>query len=106
MEGTIQLCGTTKYTVETIDGVICLTDLVEGMSINNNAENVIEQLRQNGYDLMNCPVIYADSYGHWDCLEVNIQGVFAGFKTLFGERDKHEAIRKVKQLSQMPPGAV
>ena len=92
-------CVTTKYKLETVDGVICLTDLGEGSSITNNAENVAAQLMENGHNLMECPVIYRDAEGYWDWIKVTILGGFSHFKSLGGLRDRAKAIGAVQELA-------
>jgi hypothetical protein len=103
MEVTIYTCGTTEYTLEVVDGVICLTDLDQGMTITNNARNVIEQLKQSGYDILNCPVIYCDTMGAWDWLKVNLQGRFSGFQHIGADRHRDHAVQAVKEMTQTPP---
>lgn len=71
------------YSVDAVPGFICLTDLNhEGrMSVTNDAENVITDLRIAGFDLAANRVIYRDSDGIWDELLVR-KGKFAGFAPL------------------------
>ena len=85
---------TYSWTLE--DGVICIVDQNRGMSVSNDAENVIQDFIDRGVDVVNQPLIYRDSLGDWDCLQV-LSGAFGGFKSLGGLTDKKMAIAKVKQ---------
>ena len=91
-------CGTTEYTMEVVDGVICLVDLDKGMSITNNAENIIAQLN-NDYDLTKYPVIYCDTEDNWDWLTTNLQGNFSGFRHIGDCQSRDDSIREVKRLA-------
>lgn len=80
---------TYHYTVE--DGVVCVVDHDIGMSVTNNAENVIADLAEI-LDLSKLRVIYRDTEGTWDGLLVK-DGRFDTFLHL-GCRDKEAAKRE------------
>lgn len=84
---------TYDYTID--QGIICIVDLNEGMSVTNDAENVIQDFEDKGLLTLEQLVIYRDSMGNWDQLLVKAGG-FAGFKPL-GAQDKASAIMRVKQ---------
>ena len=101
MEETLFTCGTTQYKLEIVDEVICLTDLDLGITITNNAKNIIAQLRENGFDLLRCPVVYCDTTGTWDWLKVNLQSEFSGFQHIGADRHRDHAVQTVKEFTQM-----
>ena len=87
------------YDLEVRGDLILLVDLCIGRSITNDAEHVIEDLRQR-CDLSRCRVIlYRDTRGIWDRLLIDQHGRFGGFCTL-NERSLEAAIARVKF---MPP---
>ncbi len=69
------------YSTHTVPGFICVTDLNQGMSVTNDAENVVAELLEAGHDLKSNRVLYRDSEGIWDELRVR-GGKFAGFQLL------------------------
>lgn len=91
-----------SYTARVEDGAIVIEDQDRGRSVTNDAENVIADLRERGFDLA-LPVIYRDTMGCWDGLTVRA-GRFAGFYPLnsihstdYGEaRAKLDAMRAVR----------
>ena len=97
MADSYKICGTTKYQLEIVDDVICLIDLNGGMTIANNAENVIAQLEEEGYDLTAHPVIYSEAEGKWDWLLV-VKGRFAAHKHICNDCRRDYAIREAKRL--------
>ena len=62
------------------DGAIVIEDQRNGRSVTNDAELVIADLHERGFDL-SLPVIYRDSLGRWDGLAVR-GGHFTGFYPL------------------------
>ena len=84
---------TYDYTID--QGIICIVDLNQGMSVTNDAENVIQDFEEKGLLTLEQLVIYRDSMGNWDQLLVKA-GAFDGFKHL-GAQDKATAIMRVKQ---------
>lgn len=71
-----------RYTTRLKDGVIVLEDLDQGRSVTNDAELVIRDLAERGFDL-SLPIIYRDTLGCWSGLLVR-DGAFAGFLPLRG----------------------
>lgn len=89
------------YRVELAGDVICVTDLnLGGRSVTNDAEGVIRDLAEAGYDLARMPVIYRDSQRNWDELVVK-DGVFAGFRHL--DTARKEALRAIAKGLDVPP---
>lgn len=69
-----------RYTARVEDRAIVVKDRDRGRSVTNDAENVIADLRERGFDLM-MPVIHCDTTGRWDGLTMRA-GRFAGFYPL------------------------
>lgn len=69
-----------RYTARIEDGAIVVEDRDRGLSVTNDADNVIADLRERGFDL-SLPVIYRDTMGRWDGLTVRA-GRFDGFYPL------------------------
>ena len=80
-----------RYTARREDDAIVIKDQDLGRSVTNDAENVIVDLRERGFDL-SLPVAYRDTTGRWDGLTVRA-GRFAGFYPLnaAGSTDYGEA---------------
>ena len=87
--------GCASFTVELVDGVICIVDLDDGPSVTNSAEAVIADVGRQGFDL-SLPVIYRDTMGVWDRLLVS-GGKFSGFASV-NETDRTLAVAKVKGM--------
>lgn len=83
-----------SYTVRFHDGAVIVEDRDQGRSVTNDAENVVAELRERGFDLA-MPVIYRDTMGLWSGLAVS-GGAFAGFDPLGKEeRGDYDAARAV-----------
>lgn len=74
--------------------VIAIIDHRESRSVTNDAENVIEDLVRQGFDLMQYHLIYKDTRGIWDQILVDRTGHFAGFSSI-NERDLSSALAKL-----------
>ena len=74
--------------------VIAIIDHDQGRSVTNDADNVIDDLARQGFDLTKYLVIYRDTRGIWDQLLIDRTGRFAGFSTI-NERDLSAALAKV-----------
>ena len=74
--------------------VIAVIDHDEGKSVTNDAENVIDDLAGQGFDLSKYRVIYKDTRGIWDELLVDRTGQFAGFSSI-NEGDLPAALAKL-----------
>ena len=87
-----------RYTARCEDGAIMVEDRDLGRSVTNDAENVIADLRERGFDL-SLPVIYCDTTGRWDGLTVR-DGRFAGFYPLnaAGSTDYGEARARLRAM--------
>ena len=86
------------YTARREDGAIVIEDQGFGRSVTNDAENVIADLRERGFDL-SLPVAYCDTTGRWDGLTVRA-GRFAGFYPLNapGSTDYREARARLRAM--------
>lgn len=95
-----------EYRVRVDAGVIVIEDLDRGRTVTNDAEAVIADLARVGHDLT-LPVMYRDSSGIWDGMEV-AGGRFAGF-FLLQRRDYGEARRALRERliwrNEAPPPA-
>lgn len=69
--------GKSHYSVSIVKETIVLLDMDQGMSITNNAENVVAELHDLG--IFGMPIVYCDTDGVWDQLAVNAAGEFIGF---------------------------
>ena len=69
-----------RYTARIEAGAIVIEDQDQGRSVTNDAELVVEDLAERGFDL-SLPVIYCDTTGRWDGLTVRA-GRFGGFYPL------------------------
>ena len=69
-----------RYTARVEDGAIVIEDHDRGRSVTNDAELVVADLAERGFDL-SLPVIYQDTAGRWDGLTVRA-GRFGGFYPL------------------------
>ncbi len=67
-----------NFTVETVPGFVFLEDLGTGMTITNDAEQVVRWLAETGVLDGALRVLYRDSLGTWDEL-LQKDGRFAGF---------------------------
>ena len=87
-----------RYTARCEDGAIVVEDRDLGRSVTNDAENVIADLRERGFDL-SVPVIYRDTTGRYDGLTVRA-GRFAGFYPLnaAGSTDYGEARARLRAM--------
>jgi hypothetical protein len=74
--------------------VIAIIDHDAGRSVTNDAENVIDDLTRQGFDLSKYRVIYRDTRGIWDQILVDRTGRFAGYSCI-NERDLSAALTKV-----------
>ena len=87
-----------RYTARREDGAIIVEDQDRGRSVTNDAENVIADLRERGFDLL-LPVAYRDTMGRYDGLTVR-NGRFAGFYSLnaAGSTDYGEARARLRAM--------
>jgi hypothetical protein len=74
--------------------VIAIVDHDQGRSVTNDADNVIDDLVRQGFDLSRYHVIYRDTRGIWDRMLTDRTGHFAGFSAI-NERDLSAALAKV-----------
>lgn len=77
------------------DGVIVVIDLDQGRSVTNDADNVVARLAAYGLPVGVVPVVYRDTLGVFDQLDVSPDGRFVGFVAL-GAESEAEAIRLVR----------
>lgn len=78
------------YTLHIVSGVIAVQDLNQGgMSVTNDIENVITDLKRRGIDFSDKLFVYRDSEGFWDGVLVK-DGKFGGF-VIIGASSRDEA---------------
>lgn len=82
-----------SFTYRSYGSVIAVTDQDDGRSVTNDADAVIAQLAEK-FDLSKFRVIYRDTRGIWDELQVRA-GQFAGFRSI-NERELDAALAKVQ----------
>jgi hypothetical protein len=82
------------YSQAVYGNVITIIDQQGGRSVTNDAENVIDDLVREGFDLVQYRLIYRDTRGIWDEILIDRTGRFAGFGSL-NERDLPAALAKV-----------
>lgn len=79
------------YTVRNFYDVICIEDLdCGGLSVTDNAEDVVREIQKLGYNTERYPIIYKDAEGTWDRIVLE-SGEFSGFKPL-GHKDLKDAL--------------
>ncbi len=89
-----------SYSLEMVDGVLCLIDLDDGhRSVTNDAARVVEDLAKH-YDLAAHPIVYRDTMGRWDGLMVH-DGKFDGF-LLIGAKMQADAVSAIKSYAPFP----
>ena len=74
--------------------VIAIVDHDGGRSVTNDVDNVIDDLSQQGFDLLKYRIIYRDTRGIWDQLLVDRTGHFAGFSSI-NERGLSAALARL-----------
>lgn len=63
-----------------VDGnVVCIIDHDDGMSVTNDVENVIDDIAALGIDVNSNHIIYRDTDGYWDGIEVKNGGFVCFF---------------------------
>ena len=82
------------YSCAVHGNVIAITDHDGARSVTNDAENVIDDLTRQGFDLSRYHVIYRDTRGIWDQILVDRTGHFAGFSSI-NERDLSAALARL-----------
>lgn len=88
-KGQLQMPLRSTFTREVTDGFVLLVDQDRGMSVTNDAENVIADLAAEGL-LQGRAVLYRDTDGRWD--ELGHDGArFTGFRPL-GASSRDQAI--------------
>ncbi len=87
--------GKANFTVDTVPGFVLLEDLGTGMSITNDAEQVVRWLAETGVLDDGRRVLYRDTLGTWDEL-LHKGGRFAGFAPL-GAKRQEEAVRSARE---------
>jgi hypothetical protein len=86
------------FSVMTTDGFVLVEDRNQGMSVTNDAENVIEYLASL-YDLGKLRVLYRDSSGRWDELAVK-DGRFCGFRFVGTMGSWRDAVREASRVAK------
>ena len=64
-----------SFTWSVNEGVVCIIDQDMGMSVTNDAENVLcDVARAEGPKILELPIIYRDSQGDWDGMKPTFSG--------------------------------
>lgn len=67
----------------TEDGIICITDQDQGRTVTNDIHNVLADISQEeNRPLSGMKVIYRDSSGCWDQVELTPAGEFRDFRSV------------------------
>lgn len=70
------------YSIGMLFDVICVSDLdCGGISVTDNAENVVREIKTLGYDTLRYPILLRDTMGNWHEI-VTENGEFKGFKPM------------------------
>lgn len=78
------------------DHILQITDDVAGKSVTNDIANVLRAVSQDlGHPLTGYRVIYRDTMGTWDGVELNARGEFSRFYPI-GTTDQAEALASVR----------
>jgi hypothetical protein len=98
-ERTLDLFGARScYTCELVSDVIVIEDLDRGgKSVTNDADEIVHDLAENGFDLSCYRVIYKDSMGIFDEIVIRA-GRFVGFRSI-NERTRDAALAKIRRMS-------
>lgn len=92
-----------SFDYEIIDGVVVIYDLDQGVSVTNDAENVIAAVAQTVKDLHGRRVIYRDTDGIFDGMLIDSDNRFAGFYPL-RHRDLPSALVAVSEAARKAQG--
>lgn len=97
LEQQADLFGGASYSVELINGVICIIDLDQGgKSVTNDIDNVLVRIqRDDKLDIFIHPIIYRDSMGVWDGVNVDRVHHTTNFFAI-GTKNQTEALRLLK----------
>ena len=83
------------FDLQFIKNVVVIYDLNLGnQSVTNDAENVIEYLNNVIPEFSSKKIIYQDTRGIFDELEINKKGQFIGFKSI-NEKTLEKALEKL-----------
>jgi hypothetical protein len=85
------------FTFSAVDGFVLIEDRNKGMSVTNDAENVIAHIAGQ-VDLTGKRVLYRDSEGRWDELLVQ-DGRFAGFRLVGARGSWREAVEMANRAA-------
>lgn len=86
---------TADYTYELHGNVVCIIDHDNGMSVTNDIERVLADIKGEGVPLGSYRVIYRDTMGVWDEVVLNDDGTFRAFKSI-NEQQFDAALAKVQ----------
>jgi hypothetical protein len=89
-----------KYRCSNVGGVFAIIDENGPISVTNDIETVIDEV-MNFYDIDDEPIIYCDSEGRWDGIELDDRGRFKDF-ILLGAPNVIEAIAALKRRQLLP----
>ena len=77
-------------------GTVCVIDENDGMSVTNDIEHVLDDLRRAGVLVAGRRLIYCDSEGVWDEVLLDGGSRFVGFRSL-NASTAEEAIRMLER---------
>lgn len=78
------------------DNILQIIDQDQGKSVTNDIEHVLQEIsREENRPLTGCKVIYRDSDGNWDGVELTDAGEFHRFYSV-NESDQQRALQKVR----------
>ena len=80
-----------RFDIDSDDEFVYIEDTGEGMSVTNDAENVVHYLHDEGFLDAGHHILYRDTDGSWDELEHD-EGEFSGFGPI-GARTRDGAAR-------------
>lgn len=101
MPTTRQMQGHLARYVHHVDhGVLSIIDHGRGRSVTNDIEQVLAEVAEHGVDLNSVQVMYRDTRGAWDAVQIE-SGHFSALVPL-NETDENRARSRLKALKGKP----
>lgn len=85
-----------NFTIEVVDGVICLEDLNDVATIEGDAAAVVSNLKERGHVVDQTAIIFRDPAGDWATLLTLAGAVCVAPLASADPRDRDEALALVK----------
>ena len=98
-----KVCESTKYTLDIVDDIFCLVDLDIKENFIDNINNIINQLRREGFDSAKHQIIFKNSSGVWAWGKFDNNGFLSRYIRL-ATHDKQKAILKIKKTLKWHQG--